>query len=207
MVPPIDVSEIKTLDDATKAIETWEIPRETAANIAKAFTEYKEKNVLLKSEDYSIDKNHKKGWEKVKIEEYLDRLDLEPTKIMVLRKEIDGPQQEAYVREYIDDGKTPKHLIGKQKFNVLALMNLEEKGYGIIERLPEHKGKWPYQSSLEKNFEKDLWKHDWKELNISYWLKGNQKNLLSFLDINEKHIAYFAERKPEKGHFIRLLQD
>lgn len=56
MVPPIDVSDINSIDDAKKAIKTWEISQEKAGFIAQALLEVKkEKPSKSKTKTTTID--------------------------------------------------------------------------------------------------------------------------------------------------------
>lgn len=199
MVPPIDVSDITSKETAQKAMQTWEISREQARYIAQAFAEFKEWNVLLESADYKIDKDHKEGWKKAEREEFLHKTDREKTKMMVLKKQF-GNNQNAFVIEYTDDGKTPEKFIGKQKFTRDAIEELDQKYYNIKRRLPEHKWKSLYQNSLVKNFEKDLVK-EWEET-IKYRLSDG-----TYLDVDEKYVFFWTNKDPKMANFIRLIQD
>lgn len=199
MVPPIDVSDITSIEDAKKAIETGKITREKAKYIAQAFTEYRENNILLEDKEYKIDENSNEGWEKSEREEFLNMADSEKTKLIVLKKQI-GNDPDAFVIEYTDDGNTPEKFIGKQKFTRDAIWALDQKYYGIKNRLPEHKGKSSYQSSLEKNFEKDYVK-EWEEM-IKYRLSDG-----TYLEVTEKSVFYGSNKNPKTANFIRLLKD
>ncbi len=112
----------------------------------------------LESDNYKIDQWKSKkeklseGW---KEEERLAYINDSATNIKVLKKEL-APG--AFVWEYQDDGKMPKHLVGEQLFNWKAVLNLWlEKRLPTWENMKTMRGdtEEENQNFLKNNFQKD----------------------------------------------------
>jgi len=178
----------------------------------------KMKTPQLESENHKID-TWKSKKEKLaewwKEEERPAYINWSKTKIKVLKKEL-APG--AYVREYQDDGKMPKHLVGEQLFNWKAVLSL-----GLQDRLPtynQYKEMWfspnwweEHKKAMNKNFKKwdnDLFPGCWDpdyELFYNFgdrtdcWLADGGDVVL--IEDYMNHDGY----NPEFGFSLRLLQN
>jgi hypothetical protein len=130
------------------------------------------KTPQLESENHKIDKWKSKKekiaewWKEEERPAYINGTE---TKIKVLKKEL-APG--AYVREYQDDGKMPKHLVGEQLFNWKAVLSL-----GLQDRLPtwENMVTMRWETKEEKdNFLKNNFQKNWNNLFPGYWNPNNK---------------------------------
>ena len=104
--------------------------------------------------ELSVDEKLKKGWKKEKTTAYINWTE---KKVTVLKKQIEGSQKDAFVREYLDDGVMPKHLVWEQLFNRYAVLNL-----WLEKRLPSYEqmetirwGQENHSKFLKDNFQKN----------------------------------------------------
>jgi hypothetical protein len=115
------------------------------------------------------------------------------TKIKILKKEL-APG--AFVREYQDDDKMPKYLVGEQLFNWKAVLNL-----GLQDRLPTWENmqamRWSTQEE-KNNFLKNNFQKDWKNLFPGYWNPFYKK----FFNIGERTACWLSY-----GFHVVLLKD
>jgi len=170
----------------------------------------------LESENYKIDKWLTKK-EKLdqwwKEEERLAYINGIKTNIKVLKKEL---TEGAFVREYQDDGKIPKHLVGEQLFNKVAVTYLD-----LWKKLPTRENmvvmRWKTKEERE-NFLKNNFQKDWKNLfpgfwdpddkgfygigkRTGYWLSDG-----SIVGINKDNMHHY-NGNPEFGFSLRFLKN
>lgn len=170
----------------------------------------------LESENYKIDKWLTKK-EKLdqwwKEEERLAYINGIETNIKVLKKEL---TEGAFVREYQDDGKIPKHLVGEQLFNKVAVTYLD-----LWKKLPTRENmvvmRWKTKEERE-NFLKNNFQKDWKNLfpgfwdpddkgfygigkRTGYWLSDG-----SIVGINKDNMHHY-NGNPEFGFSLRFLKN
>jgi len=179
----------------------------------------------LEAENHKIDKWKSKKeklaeWWKEEEAPVLLSGDGTETKIKVLKKQIG---KGAFVREYQDDGKIPKQLVGEQFFNWKAILALWLK-----DRLPTFNGIselikmqaqnfWDnfdvcYKSFLKNNFQKN-WKnliHGWWSSSIDafYVDKGSAYCWLAdgnYAVFDKNDVATYNDG-PEMGFSLRLLK-
>lgn len=170
----------------------------------------------LESENYKIDKWLTKK-EKLdqwwKEEERLAYINGIETNIKVLKKEL---TEGTFVREYQDDGKIPKHLVGEQLFNKVAVTYLD-----LWKKLPTRENmvvmRWKTKEERE-NFLKNNFQKDWKNLfpgfwdpddkgfygigkRTGYWLSDG-----SIVGINKDNMHHY-NGNPEFGFSLRFLKN
>lgn len=218
----------KKLDEETfqKWLEEFrkldpEIDEEVLRDLIMGKTEKKESKETmekpqLESENYKIDKWLTKK-EKLdqwwKEEERLAYINGIETNIKVLKKEL---TEGAFVREYQDDGKIPKHLVGEQLFNKVAVTYLD-----LWKKLPTRENmvvmRWKTKEERE-NFLKNNFQKDWKNLfpgfwdpddkgfygigkRTGYWLSDG-----SIVGINKDNMHHY-NGNPEFGFSLRFLKN
>lgn len=170
----------------------------------------------LESENYKIDKWLTKKekldqwWKEEERFAYINGIE---TNIKVLKKEL---TEGAFVREYQDDGKIPKHLVGEQLFNKVAVTYLD-----LWKKLPTRENmvvmRWKTKEERE-NFLKNNFQKDWKNLfpgfwdpddkgfygigkRTGYWLSDG-----SIVGINKDNMHHY-NGNPEFGFSLRFLKN
>lgn len=97
--------------------------------IAKAYHEMM-RNPQLERENYKIDtslsdrEKLKNGWKKVKNFPKIFPGRTKTSLVTVLLKVIAGQMENPWVWEFIDDGITPKNMVGQQEFNRNVMLAL-----------------------------------------------------------------------------------
>lgn len=182
---------------------------------SKKESKEKMKTPQLETKNHKIDEwksKKEKLAEWWKEEERPVYIDGSETKIKVLKKEL-APG--AFVREYQDDGKMPKHLVGEQLFNWKAVLSL-----GLQDRLPSYEQmetmRWWKENHgkfLENNFQKD-----WKNLFPGFWIPDDK----GFDGVGERTDCWLSDGRdvdldrddvnhddgnPEFGFSLRLLKN
>ncbi|HRX64271.1 MAG TPA: hypothetical protein P5060_04155 [Candidatus Absconditabacterales bacterium] len=174
------------------------------------------KTPQLETKNHKIDEGKSKkeklaeGWKEEERPAYINGTE---TKIKILKKEL-APG--AFVREYQDDGKMPKHLVGEQLFNWKAVLNL-----GLQDRLSTWENtqsmrgetKEEKDGFLKNNFQKDgknlfpgYWNPSYKKFSnigkrTDFWLSGGNDVVLHRDGMDR---SYY---NPEFGFSLRLLKN
>ena len=178
------------------------------------------KNSQLEKENYKIDKDLSLAEKSKNGREAHGTTNLTGQIIFVIKKQIDGPWKDAFVREYIDegnmDGIIPKHLIWEQLFNRNAVLNL-----WLQTKLPSYEqmeitrceSSEKHQESLKNNFQKNWenmfpWSRDPNVKEFSgigrgayCWLSDGGR-----VEIN-KYTVFRSNDDPCFGFSVRLLKD
>lgn len=94
------------------------------------------------------------GWKK---EESIAIINNKETPIIVLKKHIEWPAENAFVQEYIDNWRMPPEYIGQQFFNGYAITNFWlRNNFSSYEEMKNMRwGDKNHQEFLKKNFQKD----------------------------------------------------
>jgi len=222
-VPPIELSyEIKTSKDAKSIINKLDekesellfqelSKRKNSENTSSV---EKEKTSELEKKNYKIDKNMsveekiKNWWEQEKdVKAYIDGVEKE---ITVLKKDL---WNDAFVREYMDDGVMPKEYVGQQKFNRAAVEKL-----WLANRLPKNyeefrKIIWDdHNNFIKKYFSKNgkpLLSGCWSPHNKGFGSIGKRENCWLWdgdnVEVNKSHITH-NNYNPRFGFSVRLLK-
>ncbi|HRU50277.1 MAG TPA: hypothetical protein P5155_02115 [Candidatus Absconditabacterales bacterium] len=170
----------------------------------------------LESENYKIDKGLTKkekldqGWKEEERLAYINGIE---TNIKVLKKEL---TEGAFVREYQDDGKIPKHLVGEQLFNKVAVTYLD-----LWKKLPTRenmvvmrgKTKEERENFLKNNFQKDgknLFPGFWDPDDKGFYGIGKRTGYGlsdgSIVGINKDNMHHY-NGNPEFGFSLRFLKN
>jgi len=230
MVPPIKWSfedvEIKTekqADSIVDALDEQERKKLLDALNKKMWNKEDKNESKEKMKTPELEKNNHKidewKYKKEKLAEWWKEeerhayINGSETKIKILKKEL-APG--AFVREYQDDGKMPKHLIGEQLFNWKAVLSL-----GLQDRLPtwENMVAMRWETKEEKdNFLKNNFQKNWENLFPGCWGPSGEE----FKGIGHRADYWLADGgnvgldgdgmyhyngSPEFGFSLRLLKN
>lgn len=207
----------KELDDA-RATEEYKDAKSKKQALRGKKKESKEamKTPQLETKNHKIDEWKSKKeklaewWKEVEELAYINGTE---TRIKILKKEL-APG--AFVREYQDDGKMPKHLVGEQLFNWKAVLNL-----GLQDRLPtwENIQSMEWETKEKDDFLKNNFQKDWKDLFPGSW-DPNYKEFLNIgkwtncwllgannIDLNRDFDVFHYTYASEFGFSLRLLKN
>jgi len=182
------------------------------------FKEEQEK-IELEKENYKISsltdgkKENMEVWETVdgwKKDASTAIIDWKQVQITVLKKQIDGANPNAFVREYLDDGTLPIYLIWEQLFSRNAVVNL-----WLEKKLPSYK---QMQTQRLDNYQEFFIKKAWKNVLPGWWDADN--NYFDFVNwlaacwvsdgdcivFNEDKMNHGYSKNPSYGFSVRLLK-